>query len=70
MAFIENKVVHQLLGREGTDCLPLILIDGQIVSRSDYPSRETLAKWLGAKVAKPLLPVTSGGGCCGSTGCC
>ncbi len=70
MAFIENKMVHQLLGSEGTDCLPLILVDGKIVSRKDYPSRETLADWVRIKVAKPILPVSSGGECCGSTGCC
>jgi hypothetical protein len=69
-AFIENKVVHQLLGSAGTDCLPLILVDGQIVSRKEYPSRESLATWLGGSPDKRLLPVASGGGCCGSQGCC
>ena len=70
MAFIENKVVHQLLGSEGTDCLPLILIDGNIVSRKDYPSRELLANWVGESTVKQLLPIAQTGGCCGSTGCC
>lgn len=70
MAFIENKVVHQLLGSEGTDCLPLILIDGNIVSRKDYPSREVLANWVGESTFKQLLPIAQTGGCCGSTGCC
>ena len=70
MAFIENKVVHQLLGSEGTDCLPLILIDGNIVSRKDYPSREVLANWVGESTVKQLLPIAQSGGCCGSTGCC
>lgn len=70
MAFIENKEVHQLLGSEGTDCLPLILIDGKIVCRKEYPSRETMAVWINAPAAKPVLPVAKPGGCCGSTGCC
>ena len=70
MAFIENKEVHQLLGSEGTDCLPLILINGKIVSRKEYPSREVLASWVNATATKPLLPVSKSGGCCGSTGCC
>jgi len=70
MAFIENKEVHQLLGSEGTDCLPLILVDGKIQSRKEYPSREVLASWVGISPAKQLLPVAKSGGCCGSTGCC
>ena len=52
MAFIENKEVHQLLGSEGTDCLPLILINGKIVSRKEYPSREVMAGWVNAAAAK------------------
>jgi len=70
MAFIENKDVHQLLGSEGTDCLPLILVDGKVVSRNEYPSRETLASWVEISATKQLLPVSKSGGCCGSTGCC
>lgn len=70
MAFLENKEVHQLLESEGTDCLPLILVDGDIVSRKDYPSREVLANWVGGSITKQLLPIAKAGGCCGSTGCC
>ncbi len=70
MAFIENQEVHQLLGSEGTDCLPLILINGKIVSRKEYPSREVMASWVNPAAAKQLLPVAKSGGCCGSTGCC
>lgn len=70
MAFIENKLVHQLLGSEGTDCLPLIMIGDEIVSRKEYPTRETLAGWMGEGSSKPSLPMAKTGGCCGSTGCC
>lgn len=70
MAFIENKTVHQLIGSEGTDCLPLILIDGKIVSRKEYLSRDQWASLLGASATDPALPVAMSGGCCGSTGCC
>ena len=70
-AFIENKAIHQLLSTVGTDCLPVVVVDGEIVSQSVYPSREDLAGWVGGSPAKQLLPVAnSSGGCCGSTGCC
>ncbi|MCM2369085.1 arsenite efflux transporter metallochaperone ArsD [Aporhodopirellula aestuarii] len=70
-AFIENETIHQLLGTAGTDCLPVVIMDGEIVSQAVYPSREDLASWVAGSPAKQLLPVTKpGGGCCGSSGCC
>lgn len=70
-AFIENKAIHQLLSTVGTDCLPVVVVEGEIVSQSVYPTREDLAGWVGGSPVKQLLPVAnSSGGCCGSTGCC
>ncbi len=70
-AFIENKAIHGLLSTAGTDCLPVVVVDGEIVSQTVYPSREDLAGWVDGAPAKQRLPVTkSDGGCCGSTGCC
>lgn len=70
-AFIENKVIHQLLSTAGTDCLPVVLVDGEIVSQATYPTREDFAGWVEGATPKPLLPVAkSGGDCCGSSGCC
>lgn len=57
--FIQNATVHQLLSTEGTDCLPLILVDGRVVSRSGYPSREMLSQ-----LASPALSVLAAD-CCG-----
>jgi len=70
-AFIDNPVVHGLLSTEGTNCLPLVLIDGDIVSRNSYPVREAFSGWLGVQGSKAGLPLAKpSGGCCGSTGCC
>jgi hypothetical protein len=41
-AFVGNAVVGAALAQD-PDCLPLVLVDGQIVSRGDYPTREALA---------------------------
>ena len=70
MAFVENKEVNQMLGSEGTDCLPLVYVDGKFMSRNDYPTRDTLANWLGVSSPKPLLPIAKSGACCDSGGCC
>lgn len=70
-AFIDNKAIHHLLSTIGTDCLPVVVVDGEIVSQTIYPSREALAGWVGSAPAKQLLPVAkSSGGCCGTSGCC
>lgn len=59
-AFIENAAVHKLLSTTGTDCLPVIEVDGQVVSQSEYPSRETLATLTGlSSVASPLMVVAN-----------
>lgn len=58
-AFIQNNEVHQILATQGTNCLPLIVVDGRIVSRGEYPARETLSQWTGATAP------TVGSDCCG-----
>jgi hypothetical protein len=70
-AFIENKTIYHLLSTAGTDCLPVVMIDGEIVSQSAYPSREDLADWVSGSPAKQLLPIAKeSGGCCGTSGYC
>lgn len=70
-AFIENKAIHHLLSTAGTDSLPAVVVDGQIVSQTVYPSREDLAGWVAGSPSKQPLPVAKpNDGCCGSSGCC
>jgi arsenite methyltransferase len=69
--FVRNSEVQELLTTQGTDCLPLIMVDGRIVSRHEYPSRALLTSWVEGATAIGALPVVNeGGGCCGSSGCC
>ncbi len=42
-AFTSNPVVKQALNTKGSKCLPLILLDGMIVSEGAYLTREQLA---------------------------
>ena len=46
-AFARQEVVREALGKEGNECLPLILVDGTIVSRGTYPSRSELMEFVG-----------------------
>jgi len=46
-AFVQNAMVVNTINAQGTECLPLILVDGEIVSYGGYPSREELAVMAG-----------------------
>lgn len=46
-AFAASSTVKQALNAQGTKCLPMILIDGKVVSQSDYPTRQQLAEMTG-----------------------
>lgn len=46
-AFAAAPAVQAALTDRGTDCLPLILVDGRIVSQGAYATRAELAQWTG-----------------------
>jgi alkylhydroperoxidase/carboxymuconolactone decarboxylase family protein YurZ len=49
-----NELVRQALTESGQDCLPIILADGDIVSRGAYPQREELARIAGFETSAPM----------------
>jgi hypothetical protein len=51
-AFVANVKVVQTINEQGTGCLPLILVEGEIVSRGSYPGKDELAKLIGLNPAK------------------
>jgi len=65
-AFAEHGLVRQALVQGGPGCLPLVLVNGRVVSLGRRPSRADLAAWAG--IAPASLPVA--GGCCGGSSCC
>ncbi len=46
-AFAENPAIRQALTESGNDGLPLIMVEGAIVHRGGYPTRDQLAGWVG-----------------------
>jgi hypothetical protein len=57
-AFTQNELVKGLLASDGVECLPLVLIDGRVVSKTEYPSRDSFAEWTGVAMPKSFgLPV-------------
>ena len=67
--FVSNKVISELLQKEGADILPVTLVDGEVVKTKVYPTNEELSKWLGIQL-KANQPEKKGGCCCGPNGCC
>ena len=68
-AYAANQTVKAALVEDGNACLPLILVDGVIVSKGRYPAREELAKLAGleldgTKSLGPRLPIVRSR-CCG-----
>ena len=55
-AFAGNATVVKAVNDHGTSCLPLILVNGQIVSQNNYPSREELATLVGLGGAATTVP--------------
>ncbi|MFO0816503.1 MAG: arsenite efflux transporter metallochaperone ArsD [Pirellulales bacterium] len=70
LAFTENLLIHGLLSTHGVDCLPVVLVDGQVMSRGEYPSREQLAAWVGDVEPAGSLPVVTSPPCSSSGKCC
>ena len=68
--FTQNEKVQALLADSGADSLPLVLVDGNVMSRSEYPKRENLAMWTGTKISKPATLPVLGSDCCGGGDCC
>lgn len=69
-AFAGNVEVKRLLTTEGPNCLPLILVDGRVVSRGSYPTRQQLAGWTGRRATVSLSLSVNDDCCGGSSSCC
>jgi len=55
-AFATNLTVTAALREHGNGCLPLILVDGRVVSRGTYPGRAELARLAGIEAPAETRP--------------
>jgi hypothetical protein len=61
-AYSANETVMAALVQYGQECLPLVLLDGAIVSKGRYPARKKLAQLAGVKLGGvDLTPIISSG---------
>lgn len=72
--FVSNARVLDLMQREGTECLPIVLVNGEELSHGAYPRREELARAAGlvasASPTKPRIRLSAEGSCAPGSGCC
>lgn len=65
MKFVENTKVKSVLDSDGVDGLPVILVDGETLSKGCFPDRAEMAGWVGVEFSAPSEKTS--GGCCGSS---
>ena len=58
-AFAANDVVPEALEAGGNGCLPMVVVDGQIAGRGEYPDRDTLAAFAGLRAKQATRSVFS-----------
>jgi hypothetical protein len=67
-AFATNALVKGLLEKDGMGCLPLVLVDGQVLAKGEYPSRDAIGARLGLAIGLGTVAAAKSGatvsGCC------
>ncbi len=76
MAFVTNQEVNDIIANEGTEALPITVVDGEVRQKGTYPSNANFAEWVGMTrediikmVQKNDKPAACGCGC-DKAGCC
>jgi hypothetical protein len=67
-AFIVNKVISDILQKEGAKVLPVTLVDGEVAKTREYPTNEELSKWLEIEIKPHQLRKFGRGVGCGPRG--
>ncbi|WP_099191862.1 arsenite efflux transporter metallochaperone ArsD [Tepidibacter mesophilus] len=67
-AFVDNKMINELLNNEGVNILPVTIVDDKIVKTKEYLKTEEFYKLLG--VSNDVLKVSKSNGCNCKDGCC
>lgn len=69
-AFVANAAVAELLKSEGPECLPLVFVDGDLVSKGSYPSNVQLQTILNRADIEVTLGEIKKASCGCKSGCC
>lgn len=61
--YVKNATVKSLLDSEGVDCLPIVFVGDDVLSKGDYPSRTELLASVG--IEDDGTAEKTAGSCCG-----
>ena len=67
-AFVAQEDVKTAIRADQKHALPLVRVNGHIVSKGIYPSRQMLAAWCAITVTE--VPPATAAKSCGPVGCC
>ena len=71
-AFINDSLVKPEINEHGESCLPLLVLDGEVISRGKYPDRAQLQllTGIGSSSLSSENKSKTEGGCCIGSDCC
>lgn len=71
MEFIKNQKVNELISKEGTEILPITVVDTEIVKTKQYPTNDEISSFLAVPKTYLILDdkIEKSGGCGCSCGC-
>jgi len=52
-AFVNDPLIKTEINESGESCLPLLVLEGKIISRGVYPDRQQLQSWTGIDPLQP-----------------
>ena len=65
-AYVDNKVVNDLLAAEGVEALPITFVNGELQTKGSYPGTAILTEWTGVELSEaaeaPKKKCCCGGG--------
>lgn len=61
--FVTQPAVLAAVSAGGTAALPMVMVDDQVISQRQYPTREALAARLGLVATAAAMPRAGGCGC-------
>jgi hypothetical protein len=71
-AFVDNKVINEMLKSNGVDFLPATIVDGKVVKTKEYPTNAEFCKLLEIpeEFLKTKLKIKKPNSCGCKGGCC
>ena len=74
-AFVNDSMIKTEINESGESCLPLLVLEGKIISRGVYPDRKQLQSWMGIEpsqqsVESAIKQEEASSCCSASSSCC